>query len=120
MKRIAQALFLAAALAGCATQGQMGRQEYLPEHGGPGYGPEGPASSTNVVPGGPGPAASGTSGQAGTIRGSADEMGMCELHRRIMSARTPAERQALMEQYMPGMSADMRMQHMQMMRDRCQ
>lgn len=118
MTPIFTVLVLAAALAGCATQGTMGRQEYLPEHGGPGYGPEGPASSTNVVPGGPGPA-SGSSGQAGTIQGSSNQVGMCELHRRIISAPTPGERQALMEQYMPGMSPDVRAQHMQMMQGYC-
>jgi hypothetical protein len=48
-----------------------------------------------------------------------DQAAMCELNRRISSA-PPEERQAMLEQYMPGMSPDMREQHLAMMRARCQ
>jgi hypothetical protein len=45
---------------------------------------------------------------------------MCELDQQIMSARTPAERQAIIEQAMPNMPQESRERHLQMMQQRCQ
>jgi hypothetical protein len=70
----------------------------------------------------------GSSGSAGsgTAAGSGEHMGMqghqdmCRLHQQMMSARTPEERQALMEQAMPDMPKESREQHLQMMQQMCQ
>ncbi|TWI45824.1 hypothetical protein IP92_03254 [Pseudoduganella flava] len=59
---------------------------------------------------------------AGTQGGGAPDEGrqpMCAQHREIMSAKTPAERQALMEEHMKGMTPEMRDRRMEMMRQRC-
>jgi hypothetical protein len=50
---------------------------------------------------------------------TSDQAAMCELNRRISSARNPDERASLLEKYLPGMSPDMREQHLEMMRERC-
>lgn len=63
---------------------------------------------------------SGTSGAAGSTGAPLDQQSMCELQRRVMAARTPDERQALMEQAMPGMSQEARERHMQMMGESCE
>jgi hypothetical protein len=65
---------------------------------------------------------SGLSG-AGTQGSSMDTdntLPMCAQHREIMSARTPQERQALMEEYMKGMTPAMRDQRLATMHERCQ
>jgi hypothetical protein len=73
---------------------------------------------------GMGAGASGSAG-SGTAAGSGEQMGMqghqdmCRLHQQMMSARTPEERQAIMEQAMPGMASEAREQHLQIMRQMC-
>jgi len=68
--------------------------------------------------------ASGSAG-AGTAAGSGEHMGMqghqdmCSMHQQMMSARTPEERQAMMEQAMPGMPREERERHLQMMQQMC-
>ena len=71
----------------------------------------------------------GASGGAGyTAAGSeqlgagmtGDEGAMCELNRRLMGARDPDARQAMMDQYLPNMSPEMRERHLRAMRERCQ
>lgn len=58
-------------------------------------------------------------------RDSADMMGgmdmkaMCDNHKNMMNARTPAERDAMMDQHMKSMSPEMRQKHMSMMDARC-
>lgn len=47
-----------------------------------------------------------------------DMQAMCDMHRQIMSAKTPAERQAMMDDHMKTMSPEMR-KHMQMMQEQC-
>lgn len=110
-------LALAALLGGCAAQpGQA--PGHVPPQGGPGYGPEHPMGR-NAVPEGPAPASAGGSASAGTTGSADDQRAMCELHQRFMAARTREERQALMDQYMQGMSPEMRERHRQMMWERC-
>lgn len=65
--------------------------------------------------------ASGSSAAGAASSGAAlDQQSMCELQRRVTAAHTPEERQALMEQAMPGMSQDARERRLQMMRESCQ
>jgi hypothetical protein len=65
---------------------------------------------------------SGASGAAGATSTGAplDQQSMCELQRRVSAARTPEERQALLEQAMPGMTPETQERHLQMMRESCQ
>jgi len=68
---------------------------------------------------------SGTGGMAsassaGEKAGIGSWFGMCELSRQIKNARTPAERQALIDQVMPDMPQDSRDRHLRMMRQNCQ
>jgi hypothetical protein len=48
-----------------------------------------------------------------------DMQSMCEMHKKMMSGKTPAERQAMMDEYMKSMPPEMR-QRMQMMHGQCQ
>jgi hypothetical protein len=101
-------LLLAGVLAGCQSwQARAPAQAHPPAHRGPatGAGSGGTAGSTG----------SGT----GEEPGAGDQRAMCEMSRRIMGARTPAERQALMDQNMPGMSPELREQHLRMMLQQC-
>lgn len=101
-----------------------------------------PAESGAQGSGGTGVTGSGTPGAYGTGEsGSAASMGgaagsgqgasstgaatgsnqqVCAMYGRMMGARTPEERQSLMEQMMPGMSAASRQQHLEMMRRQCE
>jgi hypothetical protein len=104
---------LAGTLNGCSTSTQHRSQS-----------PSGPIRGPGASAGGSGSAgATGSGSGAGSEQmGSGmivDQAAMCELNRRISSA-APQERQAMLEQYMPGMSPDMREQHLAMMRARCQ
>jgi hypothetical protein len=49
-----------------------------------------------------------------------DQDALCELNRRLLSARAPDERQAMLDQYLPDMSPEMREWHLKTMRERCQ
>jgi hypothetical protein len=64
----------------------------------------------------------GSTGAAGAASSGAplDQQSACELQRRVSAARTPEERQALMEQAMPGMTPETQERHLQMMRESCQ
>lgn len=46
-----------------------------------------------------------------------DEMAMCNMHQRMMSAKTPEERRTLMAEHMKSMPPEMRQKHMEMMRE---
>jgi hypothetical protein len=48
-----------------------------------------------------------------------DRYEMCKLNQRIRSARTPEERQAIVEQAMPDMPQDSRERHLRMMQQSC-
>lgn len=54
----------------------------------------------------------------GAIMG--DEQAMCELDRRMLAADSAAERQAMVDRYMAGMSPETRRQRLQMMREQCE
>lgn len=58
--------------------------------------------------------------QGGTGQmGIADQETQCSVYRRMMAARTPEERQALMDPRMRSMSPEMQQRHLQMMGERC-
>jgi len=84
--------------------------------------PERPPPDRGV---GMGAGSSGSAG-SGTAAGSGEHMGMqghqdmCKLHQQMMSARSPEERQAIMEQAMPDMPQESRERHLQMMQQMCQ
>ena len=56
----------------------------------------------------------------GMMMGAGSQHDMCALSRRIHDAPTPQERQALIEQAMPGMTPAAREHHLQMMQQHCQ
>lgn len=71
----------------------------------------------------------GAGGGAGSTAAGSEQLGagmtgdqgaMCELNRRLMGARDPDARQAMIKQYLPNMSPEMREQHLKTMRERCQ
>jgi hypothetical protein len=133
-------LALAAVLAGCAGQ-RASEPGYVPERGGPGYGPTSPTGGENTVPGdrpaggaqpqgssGSGVTGSGNAGTYGTgesgsapasTGGGADMQAMCALQQRLKAAHSEHERQAILDQAMPGMTPDLRQQHLEMLRQQC-
>lgn len=98
------AVFVAiAALNGCAALQDKHKQHH----------PE--ASSTRSV-GGMGQG--GSTGQMGMMSGAGGQMdmkSMCEMHNKMMSSKTPAERTAMMDDHMKNMSPEARQKHMEMM-----
>ena len=60
----------------------------------------------------------GMMGQGGAA-GQMDMKSMCEMHDRMMSARTPEERSAMMNERMKNMSPEMRQRYMEMMQQQC-
>ena len=57
----------------------------------------------------------GASGQMGMM----DRKSMCEMHHRMMTAKTPAERAAMMDERMKNMSPETRQKHLEMMKQQC-
>jgi hypothetical protein len=112
---------LAGTLAGCSTwPGHEGQESAATRQGSASRSPpiRGPGASAGC---------SGTAGSTGSSRAAgvlgpgmtSDQAAMCELNRRISGARTAEERESLIEKYLPGMSPDLREQHLKMMRERC-
>ena len=140
------ALALAAVLAGCAGQ-QVGESQYVPAQGGPGYGgtgdvnnvpgqrpppgadqPQGSSGSGVSGSGNSGTYGSGESGSAPASTGSGtagvstdnpDMQKMCALEGRLQAAHSEQERQAILDQAMPGATPDLRQQHLEMLRQQC-
>jgi len=98
-------LVLAATLAACQSW-QSRAPDDQPQ--------QGTAAATGSSGGG-----AATASNAGEKAGEGSWYGMCALQRQIMEAPTPAERQALAEKAMPGMSPESRAQHLQMMAQSC-
>lgn len=140
-------LLLVGALAGCAGQ-QGTTSDYVPAQGGPGYGagggntvpgdrpaagamPQG-SSGTGVTGSGnagtygtgeSGSAAASTGAQgasgAGATAGGPDKGSMCALQQRLDAAKSERDRQAIIDEAMPGMTPDLRQQHLEMLRQQC-
>jgi hypothetical protein len=64
------------------------------------------------------PASTGGSA-AGASTGSADMQKMCALEQRLQAAHDERERQAILDQAMPGTTPDLRQQHLEMLRQQC-
>ena len=56
---------------------------------------------------------------ASTPHAMMDMQAMCDMHKKMMSGKTPAQAQAMMDEHMKSMSPEMR-QRMQMMHAQCQ
>jgi hypothetical protein len=101
--RLVGALSAGTLLAACMTE------QATPAHGG--HGP---------MMGGHAGAATASGGPAAGARPDETDMRrMCPLYRDMQKA-SPAERQAMMEQHMQGMSPEMRRHQMEMMQQHCQ
>lgn len=105
------AVLFALALAGCATAQDAGHSQHHPQ------------ASTSQAPGpmGPGPMGPGAmgSGSSGNQMGMMDMKSMCAMHQQMMSAKTPEEQRAIMDEHMRGMSPEMMQKHMEMMQQHC-
>ena len=99
------ASFVMMTLTGCATSEDAQHSQHYPE------------SSTAQAPGTtPGTMGHGSSGdQMGTM----DMKAMCDMHQKMMSAKTPEERRAMMDEHMKTMSPEMVQKHMKMMQEKC-
>ncbi len=94
---------LAAGLTGCAT-GQS--QQHTQHH------PNSSAAPTSA------PAKMGDKLSGGMAMTEADMMTMCgDMHEKMMSAKTPEERKAMMHKHMKSTPADMMKKHMAMMQE---
>ena len=127
-------LIAAAALTGCAA-GQGEHLQHHPEAASatsPGEMGRGGSTGQMGMMGGAGPdgqkgmMGGGADGQKGMMGGGADgQMGMmdkksmCEMHDKMMGAKTPAERTAMMDDRMKNMSPEARQKHMEMMKQQC-
>ena len=60
---------------------------------------------------------SGTGAARPMAKMSPDEMVMCNMHQRMMSAKTPEERRTLMAEHMKSIPPEIRQKHMEMMRE---
>lgn len=97
---LAAVFIAAAALTGCTAMQEKHRQHH-------------PAVSATGSPG-----SMGRGGSAGQM-GMMDAKSMCEMHDRMMSAKTPAERTAMMDERMKNSSPEERQRHMEMMKQQC-
>lgn len=103
-----------ALLAGCASQGGPNPKSGN-EHSAHHPGTTGAVSS----PAKPSPQSNAIPGAQGGMMGMMDMTSMCDMHRNMMSAKSPAERDAMMDQNMKSMSPETRRQHMEMMQSKC-
>jgi predicted small secreted protein len=113
---------LAAALAGCNTlPGRQRDQSGAPMHRGPttgaGYsGSMGSGTGSGACLGQMGPGQMGP-GMGGNPMG--DRKSMCVITSSIAHANSPQERDQLLDRYFKGMSAQMREEHLALMREQC-
>jgi hypothetical protein len=103
-------LAASAALSGCAGLREQHEQHH-PEAASA-------ASQGTMGRGGPGGGQMGMMG-SGEQMGGMDMKSMCEMHDRMMNAKTPEERNAMMNEHMKNMSPEMRERQIEMMRQQC-
>lgn len=65
------------------------------------------------------PSGAMSSGSSGDQMGMMDMKTMCDMHQKMMSARTPEERSAMMNENMKNMSPEMMQKQMEMMQEKC-
>lgn len=95
------AIVAAMALAGCATNQNAEHGQHHPEN----------ASAQ--------PAAPMERGAPGDQMAMMDMKAMCDMHKKMMSAKTPDEQKAMMDERMKSMSPEMMQKHMAMMQEKC-
>jgi hypothetical protein len=108
---------LAGTLAACSASQEHAGRETGAAH----------RSSASDSPNGPlrGHGGSGAAGSTGSGPGEmgagmlSEQAALCELSRRITEARSPQERQFMMDQYLPDLSPEMREWRLQQMREQC-
>lgn len=61
----------------------------------------------------------GKTQKAASHSGMMDMKAMCEMHRQMMSKGSPADREAMADKEMKGMSAEQKQQRMKMMDEQC-
>ncbi len=92
-------VILAAALTGCATDQSRQHKQHHPDNSAA-------------------PAKMGDKSSGGMAMTEADMMAMCgDMHEKMMSAKTPEERKAMMQEHMKSMPPDMMKKHMAMMQE---
>jgi len=110
-------LLVTAGLVACANpEGDQGHEQHHPGQSANAAGPgnAGESSSTGGMMG---------RGMTGASEGgphTMDKDAMCAMYRGMRDAPSEQERQAMMERNMPGMSPEVRQQHMEMMQQQCQ
>lgn len=57
--------------------------------------------------------------ETATHEGGMDMKAMCDMHRQMMSKGSPADRKAMADKKMKGMSEEQKQQHMKMMDEQC-
>jgi hypothetical protein len=97
-------LIASAALSGCAGLKEQHEQHHTEAASA--------GSQGTMGRGGPG------GGQMGMM-GNMDMKSMCEMHDRMMNAKTPEERSAMMNEHMKNMPPEMRERQIEMMRQQC-
>lgn len=101
MLAVSMTAILAGLLSGCATSQDAQHKEHHPDA----------TSSQTPAP---------TSGSSGDAQmGMMDKQAMCDMHKKMMSAKTPEERRSMMDDRMKTMSPEMMQKHMQMMQEQC-
>lgn len=65
------------------------------------------------------PAGMMSPGASGGQMGMMDMNAMCDMHKKMMSAKTPKERKLMMDERMKSMSPEMMEKHMAMMEEQC-
>lgn len=102
MTRFFSPFLMATVLAACAVPQDSQHKEHHPDTSSP------PQTSGAT-----------SSGMANGQMSSMDMQAMCDMHRKMMGAKTPEERQAMMDDRMKTMSPEMMQRHMQMMEQQC-
>lgn len=95
------AVFLIMALTGCTTNLDAQHRQHHPD------------SATSQAPG------TMDGGTASEQRSTMDMKAMCDMHQKMMSAKTPEERKAMMDGHMKNMTPEMMQKHMEMMQSNC-
>lgn len=107
------ALVASALLTGFGTGHAIAQDEHDHQHQAASTGsPEKTAKTTTDK-------SSGQSQKASTPDGKMDMEAMCDMHRQMMSKGSPADREAMAETEMKGMTAEQKQQHMKMMDELC-
>ncbi len=96
------AIIAAMAMAGCATSQDATHSEHHPD--------------TTAAPTA-GMMSPGASGGQMAMMDMKDMKAMCEMHKKMMSTKTPEEQKAMMDERMKSMSPEMMKKHMAMMQE---